>query len=47
MGYAIQFTLPDDGRSISRNVASMNILVHDVINHLFIHIYSKLVTFCS
>ena len=23
----------DDGRSISRNVASLNILVHDVINH--------------
>ena len=25
------FTLPDDGRSISRNVASLNILVRDVI----------------
>ena len=24
--------LPDDGRSISRNVASLNIRVHDVIN---------------
>ena len=29
------FTLPDDGRSISRNVASLNILVHDVINLLY------------
>ena len=26
---------PDDGRSISRNVASLNILVHDVINLLY------------
>ena len=26
--------MPDDGRSISRNVASLNILVHDVINLL-------------
>ena len=25
----------DDGRSISRNVASLNILVHDVINLLY------------
>ena len=24
--------MPDDGRSISRNVAHLNILVHDVIN---------------
>ena len=28
--------MPDDGRSISRNVASLNILVHDVINLLYI-----------
>ena len=27
--------LPDDGRSISRNVASLNILVNDVINLLY------------
>ena len=27
--------LPDDGRSISRNVTSWNILVHDVINLLY------------
>ena len=26
---------PDDGRSISGNVASLNILVHDVINLLY------------
>ena len=26
---------PDDGRSISRNVAHLNILVHDVINLLY------------
>ena len=26
---------PDDGRSISRNVASLNILVHDGINLLY------------
>ena len=26
------FMLPDDGKSISRNKASLNILVHDVIN---------------
>ena len=29
------FTLPNDGRSISWNVASLNILVHDVINLLY------------
>ena len=28
-------TLPDDGRNISRNVAHLNILVHDVINLLY------------
>ena len=34
--YARQsFTLPDDGRSISQNVAHLNILVHDVINLLY------------
>ena len=27
--------LPDDGRSISRNVAELNILVHDVITLLY------------
>ena len=27
--------MPDDGRSISRNVAHLNILVHDVINFLY------------
>ena len=27
-----EITSPDDGRSISRNVASLNILVRDVIN---------------
>ena len=27
--------MPDDGRSISRNVASLNILVHDMINLLY------------
>ena len=26
---------PDDGRSISRNVAHLNLLVHDVINLLY------------
>ena len=26
---------PDDGRSISQNVASLNILVHNVINLLY------------
>ena len=26
---------PDDGRSISQNVASLNILAHDVINLLY------------
>ena len=26
---------PDDGRSISRNVARLNILVHDMINLLY------------
>ena len=29
------FTLPDDGRSISRNVAALNILVQDLINLLY------------
>ena len=29
------FTLPDDGRSISRNVSSLNILVNDMINLLY------------
>ena len=29
------FMLPNDGRSISRNVALLNILVHDVINVLY------------
>ena len=28
----------DDGRSISRNVASLNILVHDVINLLYYYL---------
>ena len=27
----------DDGRSISRNVASLNILVHDVITYYFMN----------
>ena len=27
--------MPDDGRSISRNVAHLNILVHDMINLLY------------
>ena len=27
--------LPDDGRSISRNVAHLNLLVHDMINLLY------------
>ena len=27
--------LPDDGRSISGNVAHLNILVHDMINLLY------------
>ena len=31
----ISFTLPDDGRSISRNVTYLTILVHDVINLLY------------
>ena len=35
---------PDDGRSISRNVASLNILVHDVINLLY-YLYG-LFTYC-
>ena len=34
--YAQQsFMLPDDGRSISRNVAHLNILVHDLTNLLY------------
>ena len=35
------FTFPDDGRSISRNVAHLNILVHDMINLLY-HGYTLL-----
>ena len=31
---------PDDGRSISQNVAHLNILVHDVINLLYLHQFS-------
>ena len=34
--------MPDDGRSISRNVASLNILVHDVINLLYYNTNSYL-----
>ena len=30
--------LPDDGRSISRNVAHLNILVHDMIKLLYYNI---------
>ena len=30
---------PDDGRSISQNVASLNILVNDVINLLHYNMY--------
>ena len=34
--YARQsFTLPNAGRSIPRNIAQLNILVHDVINLLY------------
>ena len=29
--------MPDDERNISRNVAHLNILVHDVINLLYYH----------
>ena len=29
----ITIRLPDDGRSTSRNVAHLNILVHDMINY--------------
>ena len=36
MNHVIGFNFwPDDGRSISRNVAHLNILVHDVINLLY------------
>ena len=31
----LRFESPDDGRSISRNVAHLNILVHDMINLLY------------
>ena len=31
----ISFILPNDGRSISQNVASLNILVRDMINLLY------------
>ena len=31
----ITFTFPHEGRSISRNVAHLNILVHDMINLLY------------
>ena len=31
--------MPDDGRSISRNVAHLNILVHDVRNLLYYNSY--------
>ena len=34
--------MPDDGRSISRNVAYLNILVHDVINLLCYETKSKI-----
>ena len=33
MTYSFKF--PDDGRSISRNVASLNLLIHDTINLLY------------
>ena len=36
---------PDDGRSISRNTASLHILVHDVIDFLYynISVFFKLI----
>ena len=36
------FPLPDDGRSISRNEALLNILVHDVINLLYYSLLMRL-----
>ena len=33
--------MPDDGRSISPNVASLNILVHDVINLLYYELFKS------
>ena len=33
---------PDDGRSISRNVAHLNLLVHGMINLLYYNIKSKM-----
>ena len=33
---------PDDGESISQNVASLNIFVHDVINHIALLLPSRL-----
>ena len=38
------FTFPGDGRSISRNVASLNILFHDVIKEKDILILGKVST---
>ena len=38
--------LPDDGRSISQNIASLNILVHDVINLLYYR-WSHFVSFAG
>ena len=35
MGYFSRDTSPDDGRSISLNVAHSNILIHDMINLLY------------
>ena len=31
--------LPNDGRTISQYVASLNMLVHDVINFLYYQLY--------
>ena len=39
--YGMMGEVSDDGRSISRNVASLNILVHDVINLLYHDLYLK------
>ena len=45
MGYVSRDTSPimgpDDGRSISRNVAHLNILVHDMINLLYYNLRSQ------
>ena len=44
--YGDHFTLPDDGRSISWNIAHLNILVHDSNNPIF-YPFSVKINKCS